>query len=405
MNQQVAAVPSHVDPSRVHFYDIQRDKLFGEDPYNAGFINMRDKVPGVFWTPANGGHWVVQDPQVMDKVLRTPEFFSNKQTSIPAREDAPRMIPESLDPPEHLLYRGLMMTYFEPKSINKLEGAVRERAETMIRGMRDRGTCEFVEEVAGPLPIKVFMQFAGFPLERYDDFRALVTRFFGTASEGMTEEDGRSLGAAILTEVAGIITAKQADPSADDMLSFLIKADFQGRKLQMDELMSIVYLLFIAGLDTVTNAMSFGVAHMARHPEFQQELRDNPSKIPAAVDELLRRYTFTHTPRLVVKEVEIGGVTMKAGDMIWNMLPMYGLNEALNPDPLEVKLDRPSRVHGAFSTGGHICLGRHLAKMELRLLYEVMLRELPMWSIDNSKPEGKIRGGVIMAMPHLWLRW
>ncbi|MET0371375.1 MAG: cytochrome P450 [Sphingobium sp.] len=395
----LATVPTHVDPAHVRDYDIYGDAIFADDPHLA-FARMRDTAPGIFWTPANEGHWVVLDPKLMDTVLRTPEYFSNSQTSIPARADAPRMIPMSLDPPEHLQYRRLMMSYFEPRSIRRLEESARGRAEALIAAAKAKGGTEFVEEIAGPLPIKVFMEFAGFPLERYEEFRTLCTDFFATTDAATRV----ALGQQIVGAVMQLVQAKQAEPG-DDLISHLIAEDFQGRKLRTDELVSIGFLLFLAGLDTVTNAMSFGIAHMARNPDFQNELRAHPEKIPAAVDELLRRYTFTHTPRVVLKETELGGVTMKPGEMVWNMLPLYGLSEEVNADPLTVDLDRAGRTHGAFSTGGHVCLGRHLGKMELRVLYEVMLRDLPTFRIDESKPMEPIRGGVIMSMHSLWLTW
>ena len=90
----------------------------------------------------------------------------------------------------------------------------------------------------------------------------------------------------------------------------------------------------------------------------------------------------------MVKEIELDGVVMKPGDMVWNMLPLYGLNAELNPEPMAVDLARSNRSHGAFSTGGHICLGRHLAKMELRVLYEVMLSKLPLFHIDKTSLGG-----------------
>lgn len=398
MNQTVT-IPDHIAPDRVKSYDIYADAIFDGDPHQA-FYEMQKNAPGVFWTPANGGHWVVADPDLMDIVLKTPSIFSNAQTSIPAREDAPKMIPMSLDPPEHLQYRRLMMTYFEPRNIAFLEAAARVRAEALVAEAKAAGEVEFVEKIAGPLPIKVFMEFMGIPLDWYEDLRQLVTHFFATLSD----DERVQLGQQIVGQVIRLITLRQAEPGGD-MMSSLIAAEFQGRKLNMSELTNIGFLLVLAGLDTVTNAMSFGIAHMARNPEFQEHLRANPDKIPAAVDELLRRYTFTHTPRIVVQDTELGGATMKPGEMIWNMLALYGLSEDRNPDPLNVDLDRNRPMHGAFSQGGHICLGRHLGKMELRILYEVMLRELPMFRIDEARPAEHIRGGVIMSIEHLWLIW
>lgn len=398
MNQHVA-IPAHIQPDRVRTYDIYADDIFNGDPHQA-FYDMQKTSPGVFWTPSNGGHWVVTDPALMDVVLKTPSVFSNAQTSIPAREDAPKMIPMSLDPPEHLQYRRLMMTYFEPRNIALLEAAARARAEALVAEAKAAGEVEFVEQIAGPLPIKVFMEFMGIPLDWYEELRKLVTDFFATLSA----DERVQLGQQIVGQVVRLITLRKAEPG-EDLMSSLIAADFQGRKLDMPELVNIGFLLVLAGLDTVTNAMSFGVAHLARNPDFQEMLRANPDRIPDAVDELLRRYTFTHTPRVVVRETELGGATLMPGEMVWNMLALYGLSEERNPNPLAVDLDRSKPMHGAFSQGGHICLGRHLGKMELRVLYEVLLRELPLFRIDEERPVEHIRGGVIMSIEHLWLKW
>ncbi len=281
-----------------------------------------------------------------------------------------------------------------------MDGSIRQRTEALVATVKDRGEVEFVEEIAGPLPIKVFMELFGIPLDRYEDLRELTTIFFAA-----TDEDHRvQLAQLIVGEVVKLIQLKQAEPS-DDMMFSLIVADFQGRKLTMEKLTSIGFLMFLAGLDTVTNGMAFGVLHMARNPDFQSELRQNPEKIPTAVDELLRRYTFTHTPRVVMRETELNGVVMKPGEMVWNMLALYGLSEERNPDPLKVDLDRDKCMSGAFSQGGHICAGRHLGKMELQILHEVMLRELPTFRVDESRPVDHIRGGTIMSMEHLWLKW
>lgn len=396
---EATTIPAHIDATRVKHYDIYADSIFKGDPHLA-FHELQNSAPGIFWTPENGGHWVVVDPDLMDRVLKTPSIFSNAQTSIPPREDAPKMIPMSLDPPEHLQYRRLMMGYFEPRSIKLLEDGARARAEALVAAVRADGEVEFVEQIAGPLPIKVFMEFMGIPLEWYEDLRKLVTDFFASYNP----DDRIRLSQQIVGEVVKLIMLKQQQPG-NDMLSSLMAADFRGRQLTIEELTNIGFLLFLAGLDTVTNAMSFGVAHLARNPEFQEFLRANPDRIPDAVEELLRRYTFTHTPRVVVQETELGGVTLKPGEMVWNMLALYGLNEDRNPDPLAVDIDRPKRTHGAFSQGGHICLGRNLGKMELKVLYEVMLRDLPTFRLDETRPVDHIRGGTIMSMEHLWLKW
>lgn len=257
-----------------------------------------------------------------------------------------------------------------------------------------------MDAIAGPLPVKVFMEMAGYPLEKYEEFRELVSNFF----DARDPQEHQKCAGQIYMEMTKIIHEKTENPG-DDMVSRLCHADFQGRKFNLEELQSITFMLFLAGLDTVTNGMTFGIRHMARNPEFQQFLREHPERTLDAVEELLRRYTFTGIPRMVREDMDFGGVRMQKGDMVFCLLPMVGLNEALNPDALTVDIDRKQGQHVAFSTGAHICLGRHLGRLELKVLYEMWLREIPQFSIDADKPTGRTRGGTVIAMPQLWLRW
>lgn len=391
--------PAHVSQDRIVSFDFYNDPRLQDDPHD-GLMKLRDEAPGVFWTPANGGHWVVLDPDAISTVLRSPKDFSSRQLQIPPRPDAPRMIPESLDPPEHLLYRRLMMSWFEPGRIKHLQSRVDYWTKHFISKVKDRGECEFVEDIASRIPVTVFMEFVGFPHERHEDFRSLIDGMFRSTSP----EDSQHYAMKIMGELQALITARM-EKREDDLLSRLIDADFGDRKLSFEELMSIGFLLFLAGLDTVTNAMSFGIRHMARHPGFQAELRANPDRSAEAAEELLRRYTFPNLPRQVAGDFELDGARMKAGDMVLCVIAMAGLDDALNPDATEVKLDREKRNHFAFGYGGHTCLGRHLAKMELETFYREWLAAIPDFRIDETKPRGQVRGGSVMGLSSLHLAW
>ncbi|AXE63648.1 hypothetical protein BBF93_04985 [Hyphomonas sp. CACIAM 19H1] len=394
----MAEVPAHVPADRVYPFDYHNDPLISEDIHD-GLLRLRQDAPPIFWTPAHGGHWIVSDTDLMVSVLKTPAIYSSRQLQIPPREDAPRMIPESLDPPEHLLYRRLMMEYFEKSRIAHLQARVNFWTDTLLADLEGKAECDFVEVVASRLPVYVFMEFAGFPLERADDFRSLVDGMFRSSDPAQRQNYAMQ----IMGELQQLITARMAEPK-DDILSKLIEADFQGRKLTFEELMSIGFLLFLAGLDTVTNAMTFGIRHLARDGALRARLRDNPDRIPDAVEELLRRYTFPTLPRQVTQDTELGGVSLKAGDMILCLIALAGLDETLNPDALSVDLDREKRTHFAFGTGGHTCLGRHLAKMELETLYRRWLEVFPDFEIDPSRKAAAPRGGAVMGIPELWLR-
>jgi cytochrome P450 len=393
----VATVPTHVAEGRVFQFDYHDDPLISEDIHD-GLLKLKTLAPGLFWTPAHGGHWVVSDPALMSEILKTPARFSSKQLQIPPREDAPRMIPESLDPPEHLLYRRLMMEYFEKSRIAHLQSRVDFWTDTLLAQLQGKPECEFVDAVASRLPVYVFMEFAGFPLDRADDFRGMVDGMF-RASDPL---DRQQYAMQIMGELQQLIAARMAEPR-DDILSKLIQADFQDRKLTFEELMSIGFLMFLAGLDTVTNAMTFGIRHLARDAPLRKKLAASPEKVPEAVEELLRRYTFPTLPRQVVADTELDGVTLKAGDMVLCLIALVGLDERMNPDALSVDLDREKRTHFAFGTGGHTCLGRHLAKMELETLYRRWLEEFPDFEINSARRPAPPRGGAVMGLPELWL--
>ncbi|MGY2033048.1 cytochrome P450 [Nocardia gipuzkoensis] len=386
---------SDIPEELVFDYDMYWDDRIAADPHE-GWLALRAEVPDVFYTRRNGGHWVAVGSDAIAKILRTPATFSNSNQTIPKQDAMPRMIPESLDPPEHLLYRRLMMTYFEPRAIEHLRTLAEQMVDSLIAEVRDKGDCEFVWSVARPMPVKVFMQFAGFPLERYEDFVGMIDAFFGARTP--------EAAAPIIAAIDEVIEEKKRNP-ADDIFSRLLRAEFQGRPLDHEELRSIGFLLFLAGLDTVTNAMAYGIRHLARFPEHQDELRRSPELIPDAVEELLRAYTFTAVPRLVTQDVELAGAQMKAGEMVLPLLVYVGRDGQLNERPDEVDFHREKRNHFAFGSGGHTCLGRHLAKLELNVLYERWLAQIPAFRLDESKPVGRVRGGSVTEMPHVWLNW
>ncbi|RIJ29843.1 cytochrome P450 [Henriciella mobilis] len=392
-------IPEHVPPERVVEFDFYNDARIQKDIHD-GLIALRSEAPGLFWTPFNGGHWVVLDTSAISTVLRTPKVFSSRQLQIPPRQNAPVMIPESLDPPEHLLYRRLMMSWFEPRQIAHLKSRVDHWTKHFVANVKDKGGCEFVEAVASRIPVTVFMEFVGFPLDRHEDFRSLIDGMFRSSSP----EESQTYAMKIMGELQTLISARM-DKREDDLLSRLIDADFEGRKLTFEELMSIGFLLFLAGLDTVTNAMSFGTRHLARYPDFQTQLRAHPERCAEAAEELLRRYTFPNLPRQVAKDTELDGVALKAGEMVLCVIAMAGLDESLNPNATDVRLDREKRNHFAFGYGGHTCLGRHLAKMELEAFYRHWLAEIPPFRIDSSKPPSGVRGGSVMGLSSLHLTW
>jgi len=388
------------DRAPVYEFDYFRDPGILEDIHK-GYWTLKEKAPPLFWTPCNGGHWVTTKADVITKVLRHPEIFSSKFLSIPPNPAQPKMIPESLDPPEHRPYRQMLRPFFEGKAIAPLEPRITEWTTELIDRVADKGECDFVEAVASRLPVNVFMEIFGFPMERFVEFRSISNRFFDHATD---EQVRMELTGAIIQMLSELIQARMAEPK-EDLISTLIAVPFEGRKLTFEELMSIGFLMFLAGLDTVTNAMSWGMRHLAHDPALRQRIIDDPACIPNAVEELLRRYAFVSTPRYLVEDTEIDGIELKAGESILAPLMMVGWDEKLTDNPDKVDLDRPHFRHAAFGSGVHTCLGLHLARMELAIFYRLWFEKIGHFEEDTSKPTPRMRGGSVMACETLHLKW
>ena len=163
-------------------------------------------------------------------------------------------------------------------------------------------------------------------------------------------------------------------------------------------------LLFIAGLDTVINGMGFAVRHLAMNPDLQNDLRANPARIPDAVEEMLRRYSFAIPMRRVAKDTELAGRKMKEGEWLALYYPGADLDPREFPNPEEFDMKRENNVHIAFGAGPHRCLGAHLARVELQVLYQQLLKRLPTWRLDPDHA-ATFHSGNIIAMDSLPIRW
>lgn len=383
----------------VHEFDFIADHALMEDVHKR-YWQLKTDAPPVFWTNANGGHWVCNTGDTVLQVMRQPEIFSNRYLSIPPNPDQPKLIPEMLDPPEHRPYRQLMRPFFEMKAIAPLEKQVEEWTIKLLDEVAPAGECEFVADVASRLPIAIFMELFGFPMEKFDEFRRLVVQFMDSSNDAATR---RALAQQVQGHLDGLIRERRAQPR-DDMISKIITSRIDGRELTHEELMSIGFLMFLAGLDTVTNAMSFGMRHLAHDEALRQSVIDDPDGIPDLVEELLRRYAFVATPRYVTQDISLGGAELRAGDSILAPLALVGWEESSNPNPEEVRLDRPHRRHTAFGFGIHTCLGIFLARMELNVFYRTWFSRIG--HFRQVRPEdAKQRGGHVMALEKLYLAW
>ena len=367
---------------------------------HAAYWALKQNAPPVFWTPQHGGHWVVTSADAAIEVLRHPDRFSSRFLSIPPNPNQPRMIPESLDPPEHRAYRQLLRPWFESKAIEPLAPRIEEWANELIARVEDNGECEFVEALGSRFPVSVFMELFGFPLDQFDFFRNTVTEFFGSGNDDARRAQ---LSMQIIGILSDLIAARRVEPH-EDLITKLIDADFEGRKLDQGELISIGFLMFLAGLDTVVNALSFGMRHLAGDEALRTRMIDDPEAIPGIVEELMRRYAFISAPRYLTQDTALDGVLLREGDSILVPMAMVGWDEKLTSCPAEVRLDRPHCRHAGFGSGIHTCLGLHLARMEMTIFYRAWAKRIGHFRVAAGA-ELRCRGGSVQALETLPIEW
>lgn len=416
MSQSVTVSPSvskpaHVPDSLVYDFDMFADPAYVADPHQR-VLDLLKNAPPIFWTPRNGGHWMFISHAANFDAARDTESFSSEmvpQAVIkqrlaqmpPGAPHIPQPVPINVDPPEHAKYRLPLQRVFSPKTIEALKGDIRALAVEIIDPLVAKGQCEFMAEVAEPLPVKVFLKMLGLPLERMPEYRTLVRDHLSDP-----EPDPRKA-VMKLQKVSAImrdVVIDRRDNPRDDILSMLWKVQIDGKPTTMEDMENFGVLLFIAGLDTVMNGIGHGVRHLAEHPDLQSQLREHPELIGDATEELLRRYTFTVPPRRVSKDIVFQGVQMKENERVMLFLPAADLDSKEYPNSEKFDLNRDNKAHIAFNAGPHRCLGSHLARVELQICYEEFLKRVPQFRLDPAhKPT--YHCGHVVGPEALYLVW
>jgi cytochrome P450 len=391
-------IPSHVAPDRVFDLDIYADPRVSDD-VQASYARMLEGAPDVFWTPRNGGHWIVRRYEAIQAVVNDYENFSAREMQIPRVPDPPYMIPLNVDPPANVPYRQALMPMFSPKAVRDMEPKLRHWAVKLIEEVVAKGECDFIEDISSRFPVSVFMELMGMDLGRLREFRAIADGFFNSHDSASIEK----WSAVILGEMQALIEARAKTPGSD-LVSHLLTTDVGGRKLTKEEVLAMCFVLFLGGMDTVTNLTGFAFQHLAGDPKLQRLLAETPERIPDFVDEALRCFSVINTPRLVAKDCEKFGVRFKAGEMVLNMLTIAGFDETVNPKPYEFDIDRKESHHLTFSAGPHLCVGQILARAEMRILTEEWVKRVPSFSAKPGKPHG-FRIGTVTALHALPLTW
>lgn len=299
--------------------------------------------------------------------------------------------PHSRDGDEHRRYRKTLDPVFSAQRVAGLADDIRTLANELIDGFIDDGQVEFHDQFAVPLPCKIFLKVLGLPQDDLPELLRLKDGILRSGGANRQEHNTRALagGHRLRAYLGEQLDRRVASGERhDDLIDGFIHAEFEGRRLERDEIVDTMHLFCLAGLDTVTSSFSCLVGWLARRPEQRQRLVDDPTLVPKAVEELLRIETpVVAGTRFAMTDVDIDGFTIHAGERITLLWAAANMDPDHTADPLRADFDREGLTHLTFASGFHRCIGSHLARLELRLGLEELHRRIPdYWIAPDQEP-------------------
>lgn len=320
------------------------------------------------------------------------EHFSSRRIIV--RETPPPRIPAppiTSDPPEHRPARMVLLPPFTPDAMKKLEPRARALANELIDKFIARGTADAAVEYAQEIPVRLIAHMLGLPESDGDLYRKWIKMVL---EDGITNVAIAVQAAGEMQQYFGAYVQERLKKPGDDLISYLSSVEFKGEKLTPENVIGSLRLLLIAGIDTTWSAIGSCIWHLAQTPEDRRRLVEDPSLMPTAIEELLRAYAPVTMAREVVKETAINGCTFKPGEMVLLSFPAACRDPEIFPDADKVVIDRKENRHAAFGLGIHRCVGSNLARLEMTVAVEELLKRIPEFSLNGEVKwsEGTVRG-------------
>ena len=364
------------------------------------FKYLRQEQP-VYWheDPVQGvGFWVLSRQQELDYVSKHPLLFSSAERSCLLSEmegDQLAVVQTQLvnrDPPQHLKYRRLVRAAFTPRMMDSYEDRFREIARGLVEKAIEGGRCEFVRDIAVDLPLIAICELMGVPLERRQRLFELTNIMLGMDDPELSTSEEDGLNAAMeMFMMAMELAASHRATQQNDIVNVLLKGTVEDEPLSDEDFCNFFLLLIVAGNETTRTVTSHGMRLLMEHPDQYQALVDKPALIEDAIEEILRyNPAVIAFRRTAMEDVELGGQQIRKGDKIQMYYGAASADETLfaEPDIFDITRNQREDVrneHRAFGIGQHFCLGSHLARLELRVIFEEITRR-----IRNPRLDGEI---------------
>lgn len=361
--------------------DILDPKLYAGDPFPV-YAWLRGNAP-VYWEETNR-IWVVSRYEDVVKIERDPATFCSGQGVMPDSDMQISII--TMDDPRHAQVRALISRGFTPRMIRNLEERIERIVEETIDAVADRGACDFVKDLAVPLPLRVIAEMIGIrsgDLEKFTEWSDAMILAAGQDRNVAVTERAMTCFVEYSEYLQDVFAERRRHPQ-DDLVSILVAAQRDGTlatdqdDIGADELLQFMTLLLVAGNETTRNAISGGMLTLIEHPDERAKLTSDPALINTATEEILRWVApIVGFRRTATADAEVNGVQIRAGDKVLLLFQSANRDERAFDEPNRFRVDRHPNYHLAFGVGAHFCLGANLARAEIRVMMRELLRRLP----------------------------
>jgi cytochrome P450 len=382
------------------------------DEFNANELQinaeLRQKCP-VAWNQRYDGFWFLSSYAAVSKAARDGDTFAHKydpdaddgvdyqgEMGVPRPEGQPALGIGEVDGPYHLALRHALAPFFSPGAVQNLKPFMEELAHRFLDQKIADGQMDLVLDYASPVPAILTMKLMGLPYDNWQLYANLFHSVMATPQDSAEYADAIGKVPAMMQEVLEYAAARRASPK-DDVTSFLIQFEFDGRRLTDEQLLNILWNLIAGGVDTTTSQTALTLLHLGTHQDLRQQLIDHPELYRTATDEFLRYFSVNQQlSRTVTRDVTVGGQQLRRNDraVISWLAANHDEQEFERAD--EIVLDRSPNRHLAFGLGPHRCIGSHLARLMSEVMVKAVLDRIPDYEVDLAGVE-EYRGNPSMT--------
>ncbi len=392
--------------------DILNPDLYAAaGPPHAQFARLRREAP-VYWHPEvdGPGLWAVTRYKDVVAVLRDPATFSSERAGVLIPNFPPgdaRASPDvliNMDPPKHTRYRALVGKGFLPRIIQRAEAQIRALVVERIEAALARGGCDFANDIAGDVPLRVILEIIGIPAEHRAQMLEWTRRFLGSDDPefALSPPEFGALMANMMGYAHRLAAERRGAPQ-DDMLSLLMAAEVDGEHLKYEEFGLFFTLLLTAGHETTRNLIVNGTLALLENPEQRERLVADPSLVPSAVEEMLRMSpSGIHFRRTATCDTELAGQKIAEGSKVVVWLVSANRDEEVFAHPDVFDVARTPNEHLSFGLGPHFCLGASLGRLEARIAFEELLRRVG--TLELAGPVERLRSNWVNGIKRMPVR-